>query len=73
MKRRWIKREDCYQADFRGRAIVLLFAIHGGMGAYISDIIAGSPAAETDLQPGDIITQIGSANRRKSSIPEYAV
>ncbi|HAL16564.1 MAG TPA: hypothetical protein DCP32_07395 [Anaerolineaceae bacterium] len=40
---------------------MLLFAIHGGMGVHISDIIAGNPAAETGLQPGDIITQIGNA------------
>jgi S1-C subfamily serine protease len=35
----------------------LQFAV--AWGVYISDIIAGSPAAEAGLRVGDIITQIG--------------
>ena len=28
-------------------------------GVYVTDVVSGSPAAQANLQPGDIITQIG--------------
>jgi S1-C subfamily serine protease len=49
------------------------FAAAGGGGALVTDVVSGGPADAAGLQPGDLITQIGSTPIASPSVIAFAL
>jgi S1-C subfamily serine protease len=49
------------------------FAIAGGSGALVTNVVPGGPADAAGLEPGDLITQIGNTPIASPSIISFAL